>query len=110
MADIYLLYAALAAMSMYVAFLTVFGRHITHRHIEIALGNLVLSAAFAFLAVGRSGIFGVAHGDLAFFTRLLFALYGVCLLVIIGRYWLIAWRERTRHTTQSQSDVSRNER
>jgi hypothetical protein len=96
MDSVYLLYAVLCGGSFYVALLCLFGRRVSGQRTAQALGYLGLTFAFAFLALGRSHVFGIVHGQLATFTRMAFALYGVSLAAIVGRYWLAAWRARQR--------------
>jgi hypothetical protein len=94
MDSIYLLYAALSSLSIYVALLCLFGRRAPGRRAELVFGYLGLAVAFAFLALGRAQAFGTHHGQFATFTRLAFVLYGASLVVVIVRYWWAAWRER----------------
>lgn len=94
--SIYLMYATLCGGSIYVAVLCLFGRRVPERRVELAFGYLGLAMAFAFLTLGRAQAFGTHHGEFATFTRLAFVLYGVSLVVIIGRYWMAAWRGRVR--------------
>lgn len=96
MDSIYLLYAFLCGGSIYVALLSFFGRRGRGQRIPLMIGYCGLAVAFAFLALGRAQAFGMHHGEFATFTRLAFGIYGVSLLVIIGRYWLAAWRDRVR--------------
>jgi hypothetical protein len=96
MDSVYLLYAFLCGGSIYVAFLRMFGRRPSHGRAELVLGYLALAFAFLFLALGRAQAFGIVHGQLGHFTRLAFAVYGLSLVAIIGRYWVTAWQARRR--------------
>jgi len=60
----------------------------------LAVGSLSLAVSFAMLALSTSGI--TRHGTHTLLTRAGFIGYGVSLAVIIGWYWLAAWRSRGR--------------
>lgn len=92
--SIYLLYAFLCGGSLYVALLCTVGRRAPGTRSGLILGYVGLAIAFAFLTAGRAQLLGVKHGEFAHWTRVAFALYGVSLLMIVGRYWLVAWRAR----------------
>ena len=88
----YLLYAVLAGISLYVAFLATCGRRLQSHRFEAVVGNLALAVVFVLLALGRAQAFGAIHGKFQIPTRVAFALYGLSLTVIIGRYWHNAWQ------------------
>jgi len=77
-----------------VALLSIFGRRASGQRVALLIGYSGLALAFAFLALGRAQAFGIHHGNLAIFTRLAFGVYGVSLVIIIGRYWLAACQAR----------------
>lgn len=92
----YLLYACLAGFSIYAAFLAVCGRRFQVYRVEAIVWNLALALVFTLLALGRAEVLGAVHGQFLVPTRIGFAVYGLTLVVIIGRYWLAAWRSRRR--------------
>jgi hypothetical protein len=96
MDSVYLLYALLCGGTVYVAILRMFGRRPAHGRFELVIGYFGLACAFLFLALGRAHAFGIVHGQLAHFTRLSFAVYGLSLVAIIGRYWVTAYQARIR--------------
>jgi len=92
MDDIYLLYAFLCGGSIYVALLCFLGKRAPGQRVALVLGYAGLAVAFLFLTLGRAQALGIRHGQFAHFTRLAFGIYGVSLVVIIGSYWVAAWR------------------
>ena len=88
------LYALLCGMLVYVAILAAFGRRMSCNRWSVAFGSLALALSFAILTLGTAGV--VKHGHFVTLTRLGFTGYAVSLAFVIGRYWLVAWRDRSQ--------------
>ena len=85
-------YALLCGMLIYIAILALVGRRMICNRWATALGSVSLALSFAMLALSTSKI--LVHGTHTTLTRIGFIGYGLSLLVIIGQYWLMAWRAR----------------
>jgi hypothetical protein len=85
-------YALLCGMLIYLALLSLFGRRLICNRWALAVGSVSLALSFAMLALSTSGI--IRHGTHTALTRVGFIGYGLSLVVIIGWYWLAAWRAR----------------
>lgn len=89
-----IIYALLCGMLVYVAIMALLGRRIICNRWATALGSVSLALSFAMLALSTSGI--TRHGTHTTLTRAGFIGYALSLAVIIGQYWLAAWRARVR--------------
>lgn len=96
--NIYVLYAFLAAASLYLALLSFLMARLPGGRRLMALSNFCLALAFASLALNRSEILGFTHGAHPWITRSAFLGYATTLAILIGRYWLRALRQyRSEH-------------
>jgi hypothetical protein len=89
-----LLYAIVAGLSLEAVWLAIIRPHVgIPRYIRI-IAFVGLFLAFIVLALGRAQLFGLAHGQLAWLTRLGFAIYGLAMAAWIAHHIIFAWRHR----------------
>jgi hypothetical protein len=89
-----IVYALLCGMLVYITILALIGRRLICSRWATALGSLALALSCAMLALSTSGI--IKHGTHTALTRVGFIGYALSLALIIGQYWLAAWRARVR--------------
>lgn len=86
------LYAILAGSSLYMTILTLLGHRLVRHWWEAACGHLALATNFTLLVLMTTGRISMIQWR--WVLRSTLAVYGVTLLISIGRYWYSAWKHR----------------